>query len=506
MELHDLWILGGYARPAKGRPRPGLRPRPHPPPGGREAEQQDRQSGSSSGAGDGGFMAVAGWAGMDTTPPRARGAPQVGATTRLECQARVHCLRVGQVRRCAPIAPGARSAPMAVGRVALSTKETPAGPGRAPTGSPPPSLPRRRSPSYLRGMDHPSDPEPIRSWSWSALGERRLSRAEPVHYRPRPAVTAAPPASRRRAVAASPPPRGEPPRSADGAGAGGLRTGSGFGSDTSLPFHAPQPPTDRVLEHPSEGYVTSNDCRACHPGQYATWHESYHSTMTQVVEPGTVQATNEGDLRVRGRDYRLERRGTSNAGSFPVDSPGGGDISESKTVRLTQVTGSHHMQVFWYSFGDQRGLGIVVELYFHLEERRRINLVLGFHAASSTPRRTWALEPTSSSVTPPTRLTHAGNAVCAATAAAETEVGEYGISLTTACHGPGDVHAGLNRNRAAALPAPLLGLGGRLHRPPHPARREGVRPRLRPVPLGPCAAAQAVRTRAGVRQSVPARR
>lgn len=226
-----------------------------------------------------------------------------------------------------------------------------------------------------------------------------------------------------------------------------VSVGSGiwFGGDPSLPFHAPPTPTDRVLETPSEGYLTSNDCRACHPGQYATWHESYHSTMTQVVEPDTVQATFEGDLHVRGRDYRLERRGDDYFGSFPLDSADR-QSSQMKTVRLTQVTGSHHMQVFWYSFGDQRGLGMF-PLYFHLEEQRWIpwsSVFLmrpDFHAKEDVGR--WNAHCVKCHTTD--ARSRMLEMTPAATAAAETEVGEYGISCE-ACHGPGDVHAGLNRN------------------------------------------------------------
>jgi hypothetical protein len=29
-----------------------------------------------------------------------------------------------------------------------------------------------------------------------------------------------------------------------------------------------------------QGYVSSDTCRACHPSQYASWHRSYHRTMT----------------------------------------------------------------------------------------------------------------------------------------------------------------------------------------------------------------------------------
>ena len=42
-----------------------------------------------------------------------------------------------------------------------------------------------------------------------------------------------------------------------------------------------QPP-DRPIEVASDRYVSSRTCRACHPSQYASWHASYHRTMTQV--------------------------------------------------------------------------------------------------------------------------------------------------------------------------------------------------------------------------------
>src|SRR5437867_1558510 len=45
---------------------------------------------------------------------------------------------------------------------------------------------------------------------------------------------------------------------------------------------------DRPIQDPVGGYITSESCKACHPGQYATWHSSYHRTMTQVVTPEAV--------------------------------------------------------------------------------------------------------------------------------------------------------------------------------------------------------------------------
>src|SRR5712671_2054438 len=38
------------------------------------------------------------------------------------------------------------------------------------------------------------------------------------------------------------------------------------------------------------GYVGSQACRTCHEDQFASWHRSYHRTMTQIAAADTVQA------------------------------------------------------------------------------------------------------------------------------------------------------------------------------------------------------------------------
>src|SRR4051812_23678889 len=57
-------------------------------------------------------------------------------------------------------------------------------------------------------------------------------------------------------------------------------------------------------------YVSSANCRACHPDQYASWHRSFHRTMTQLATPESVRGDfNNVVLKFDGDDYRLERRG-----------------------------------------------------------------------------------------------------------------------------------------------------------------------------------------------------
>jgi len=69
--------------------------------------------------------------------------------------------------------------------------------------------------------------------------------------------------------------------------------------------------SDRPVQIASDGYSSSETCKACHPSQYAAWYGSYHRTMTQVATPETVVA-NFDNVRVtdvNARPMLLERRG-----------------------------------------------------------------------------------------------------------------------------------------------------------------------------------------------------
>src|SRR5437879_5683162 len=69
-------------------------------------------------------------------------------------------------------------------------------------------------------------------------------------------------------------------------------------------------PGNRPVASEQPGYVTSNSCRACHPGNYASWHASFHRTMTQVASSSTVLANiAEVELTFADRQYKLTRSG-----------------------------------------------------------------------------------------------------------------------------------------------------------------------------------------------------
>ncbi|MCK5941975.1 MAG: hypothetical protein KAI24_08415, partial [Planctomycetes bacterium] len=110
---------------------------------------------------------------------------------------------------------------------------------------------------------------------------------------------------------------------------------------------APEPadrPEHRPLEVLAEGHVGSATCRSCHPGEHASWHGSFHRTMTQVASRANVLPRFERlELDWFGEPVLLEWRGDR---LWTVFERGGGRPARVERP-IEQLTGSHHMQVFW---------------------------------------------------------------------------------------------------------------------------------------------------------------
>jgi len=188
----------------------------------------------------------------------------------------------------------------------------------------------------------------------------------------------------------------------------------------------PSPVADR-------GYVSSDACQACHPSQYASWHRSYHRTMTQPATAATVRAPFAGEtLRSDddGRTYRLRRDGDELWA----------DISGVGARRVPMLTGSHHMQAFWlagrrpnelvefpftYLFDDARWVSRRDVFLVGTEYTKRPSvwnrICVECHATGSVP-----------GLDPRTTLPH-------------TRVAEFGIACE-ACHGPAAAHVAKNRD------------------------------------------------------------
>ena len=217
----------------------------------------------------------------------------------------------------------------------------------------------------------------------------------------------------------------------------------------------PSLPEDRIAHRPIEvardGYVSSQTCKACHPDQYATWHASYHRTMTQAATPDTAATSFDGVTvdGVHGRPMHLQRRGAELWAEF--DDPDASASVESRPRierQVVMITGSHHQQVYWYATGQRRLLGQLPGVYLVREQRW-------------IPRRAAVLHPPSD---PPFSETGHWNSTCIAchathgkpqfdtpfgspplqTQVVDTTVAEFGIACEM-CHGPGAGHVATNR-------------------------------------------------------------
>ncbi len=112
-------------------------------------------------------------------------------------------------------------------------------------------------------------------------------------------------------------------------------------------------PGNRPIVAQEANYVTSNSCRACHPGNYASWHASFHRTMTQVATATTlIPDARDVELGFGGRQYKLARKGDN----FFVSerSLGGKEYGPPRQVVL--LTGSNTLQILWTETGQGRTL------------------------------------------------------------------------------------------------------------------------------------------------------
>jgi hypothetical protein len=197
-------------------------------------------------------------------------------------------------------------------------------------------------------------------------------------------------------------------------------------------------PMDRPIELPEGDYVSSESCRSCHPGEYDSWHHSFHRTMTQEITPDavrgdfsnlTVELSN-GTYRFgrTGEDFWVEMAAYNEMGN-PI--PGG----ERRRRNIVLMTGSHHMQVYWLASGFTRKLETVPAVWL-IEEQKWV------------PRLATFLVPPSSMASTETGRWNDSCIRCHTTqgkpgmrnlAEMDTTVAEFGIACE-ACHGPGEEH------------------------------------------------------------------
>ncbi len=199
------------------------------------------------------------------------------------------------------------------------------------------------------------------------------------------------------------------------------------------------------------GYIGSSACRACHLHEHDTWHQSYHRTMTQVVEPASVLADWDGvTLRSHDKTWNLSRDGDTFFVEMedPVVMPGNTPGRVKRPVVMS--TGSHHMQVYWYEVrlpgNVPTRLTGMLPFSWQVAERRWISRNDSFVQPETDPPQdgigNWNLiciKCHATNARPRLDMDNTG------LHDGDTKVGDFGIACE-ACHGPGAAHVQLQRN------------------------------------------------------------
>jgi len=206
-----------------------------------------------------------------------------------------------------------------------------------------------------------------------------------------------------------------------------------------------------TVEHGASGSVGSGACRSCHPSEYASWHRTFHRTMTQLATPTALLGPWQGvTLEVDGRSVELSRRGDELWARLPdpewvaaairagSHTPTAAAPLVSRRVLLT--TGSHHQQVFWVA-GERGNELRLLPISYLIADRRYV------------ARRDAFLQPPDAS---PHALRWNSNCIqCHATRGEprldeavdrfSSSAAELGIACE-ACHGPGAEHVRKQQN------------------------------------------------------------
>jgi hypothetical protein len=188
------------------------------------------------------------------------------------------------------------------------------------------------------------------------------------------------------------------------------------------------------LGRPEDGFIGSGACERCHVDEHASWHRSYHRTMTQVASPESVLAPFDGQTLVnRGRAYRLEQSGDA---FFVHVRHAEEPETAAQKQRIVMTTGSHHMQVYWMESAGKLREQVILPFVYLFEDQRWI------------PREDAFIYPPHQGPMPSTwndgcircHSTGGQPGLDAASGHYDSRVAELGIACE-ACHGPGRDHA-----------------------------------------------------------------
>lgn len=227
------------------------------------------------------------------------------------------------------------------------------------------------------------------------------------------------------------------------------------------------------------GYVSSQQCRSCHPSEYDSWHRTFHRTMTQVAGNSTVVASFDDQILYDDDfAYKLVHEHGKyfvEVYTFPVGvAPDLNDENIPRRLegryRVGLLTGSHHMQVCWLT-SPEGNLQKLFPFAWLIEDNRWVHRDDVFlrdpsikHGQQLWNQNCYRCHSTA-----------AQPRLDTSTGLAHTRTAETGIGCE-ACHGPGEEHIRLYANPVQRYSTSLSdGVTAHDHRIVHPGTLDHTR-------------------------------
>lgn len=232
-------------------------------------------------------------------------------------------------------------------------------------------------------------------------------------------------------------------------------------------------------------WVGSETCQSCHRGRFATWHRSFHRSMTQNANAETVL----GDFNGEPQEYWggvITPYKEEGKYYFRYTLPGQDKVlAEYEIIR---TVGSHRYQQYLAQTPDTAGTYYRLHLLWHIEEQRWVHMNGAFLGPDSqhfdSQVSVWnqncifchntGPEPNILNLSQLQLRAAQGKPVDSSRESIfESEVAELGIACET-CHGPGAEHVARNRNPLKRLWGQLTGRDDSIIHPDHLSQERSV--------------------------------
>lgn len=200
-------------------------------------------------------------------------------------------------------------------------------------------------------------------------------------------------------------------------------------------------------------YVSSDRCQSCHPNEHASWHKTYHRTMTQPALPENVLGKFDGsEIVSNGLSYKVFTENDRFMAELPDpdemmyvfqgNKPTKPEDIPRVTLPVVMATGSHHYQTYWVPSPKYDGLMQTLPLVYLRKDERWIPREEAFMRGPDDQGRLI------------TQWNHhcirchstGGNpGLDDESGMLKSRVGELGIACES-CHGPGEAHVDYYQN------------------------------------------------------------